>query len=1081
MAMRSRSLVALGLWASSFWQPLAAPDGIIAPQQSSVPVILTTTSWSPLPTPSTLSVATAPSSGILATTTSVSATDNDGPSNPLTGNSVAGGSHSSYSTLSSQSVIGATGSPGIPAATTHVASTGNSNPSTPLLGTPVAGSSSSSLPAVSGSASTPVSPVAIIPATASSSASAFSTDVVGLYPIIQSWVKTPDPPQATAVVNAIKEKNPPHDESCENKEQKIGSLDDDTECAGFWLWKIKSNVEDTTKNDDNEEDKVKDVNNILEDKVKPKLDDLGTILAKPPGINPKPPGPPNPPGPPGGPDDPDTNSPDDPDDPTTSPSPSPTTTSTSTPSSTNPTNTPTSTKTSKTPLCSKDCAACRGDSDLPSPPAAKQASGSRKRTLPQPAPGEDNLVWFKDQVVQATKLPHVVDPFPESSAFLLAFEDEPFQTALVNLYGCTAVILISKQGMYMGHFWEGHGFLQSIPIEWDENGEVIDWVSWFEQEVFEDSVINRLSSGLIIDEGGWNTGGVQSPYFQDVGAEPQALIITPYEFGTTDIKYPDQVSQIRNNLTSVIPGLPPPMVHGYINPGSKDPAIENSAVVSEAAWTFGKVLLSYDPFHALEWEDAGPDGNTRCAGIQAGVDIRIGDTPEIAIDGKRWKATPRQQGLRRRDSEPVCSRLASDVASGTPIAASTAGGAAGTIAGSGAASTLVTSAVPPGELPPGGVPGSTAASPRPSTLVTSAVPSGVSYAGLPSSTSDGAGCVPTSGPDMDETKCICPVGSNSHRILPTLPSTDDLCGYEHLPGPASTAPASTTPASPSRSTSTPPITPSASTPAPTPSQYCGHKADPHNSQGNVCECSSTSDGTVLHTTLPLDREGGCDLYTTYPAPPDFPFTTTNAAGSVLAYQSSTLSYFRHGTTTNTYTFGAGPSKVLDAPTPTQPFTTTDAGDTVIAYASATLDYVNAGGAVHTYSRGAGPSTIISTPTPQAQCAFWTHVGFDYLFVIYDINYWDVDFDELASTLKHEEKGCGAMTAWDYSEHTFAGPAAKFRLPTLIKEGCVERAIRSAGGPPASDIACDPSGLLFSSPSDSVEDVLHHLYPVEYSE
>lgn len=295
------------------------------------------------------------------------------------------------------------------------------------------------------------------------------------------------------------------------------------------------------------------------------------------------------------------------------------------------------------------------------------------------------------------------------------------------------------------------------------------------------------------------------------------------------------------------------------------------------------------------------------------------------------------------------------------------------------------------------------------------------------------------------------------------------------------AASSATPPPPPPTTTSRPVVPTPpTTSGPAPSQYCLNRADPDNAGGNVCQCSSTSAEITFYTTLPPDSKGGCDLYTSYPethTTTGFPFTTTDAAGAVLAYKSSTLSYFQHGSTKNTYTFGAGPSTVLTSPTPTAewPFTTTNPGGSVIAYASSTQEYIGAGSSTHAYTFGAGPSTVVSTPTATAKCAFWNQVGADYLFVVYDINHWDVDFDELESSLKDEEKGCGALTAWDYVYSAEWGPAAKFALPTVMREGCVERAIGSAGGPDGENtITCDGRGVSFAGPNDSVEDVLKNV-------
>jgi len=54
-----------------------------------------------------------------------------------------------------------------------------------------------------------------------------------------------------------------------------------------------------------------------------------------------------------------------------------------------------------------------------------------------------------------------------------------------------------------------------------------------------------------------------------------------------------------------------------------------------------------------------------------------------------------------------------------------------------------------------------------------------------------------------------------------------------------------------------------------------------------------------------------------------------------------------------------------------------------------------------------------------------------------------------AAFKKEVKGCGAMTGWSTTGN-HDPPDFKFNLPVTIKAGCVERAIKSAGGP---DISC----------------------------
>jgi hypothetical protein len=79
----------------------------------------------------------------------------------------------------------------------------------------------------------------------------------------------------------------------------------------------------------------------------------------------------------------------------------------------------------------------------------------------------------------------------------------------------------------------------------------------------------------------------------------------------------------------------------------------------------------------------------------------------------------------------------------------------------------------------------------------------------------------------------------------------------------------------------------------------------------------------------------------------------------------------------------------------------------------------------------------------------------YQFEIYNIQNWA--FDE-GKKLLEEEKGCsGALSFWDWTPATDTeGPFVYLGLPFLMRGGCVERAIVSAGGP---KIQCKGAGIL----------------------
>lgn len=103
------------------------------------------------------------------------------------------------------------------------------------------------------------------------------------------------------------------------------------------------------------------------------------------------------------------------------------------------------------------------------------------------------------------------------------------------------------------------------------------------------------------------------------------------------------------------------------------------------------------------------------------------------------------------------------------------------------------------------------------------------------------------------------------------------------------------------------------------------------------------------------------------------------------------------------------------------------------------------------------STPTATPTPYADCAFWDEDLIAYLFEIYNIEDWVTDG---GASLEKQEDGCGALTSWNWVAATDTSYAlVHFNLPTIIKAGCVERAIVSAGGPKISCVGMGTIGGL----------------------
>lgn len=92
------------------------------------------------------------------------------------------------------------------------------------------------------------------------------------------------------------------------------------------------------------------------------------------------------------------------------------------------------------------------------------------------------------------------------------------------------------------------------------------------------------------------------------------------------------------------------------------------------------------------------------------------------------------------------------------------------------------------------------------------------------------------------------------------------------------------------------------------------------------------------------------------------------------------------------------------------------------------------------------------PKPHADCAFWDE-GWGWRFEIYNIYGWAEDGGE---KLHEEEDGYATLTGWDWNEATEDEYAyVYFNTDFFMKEGCVERAILSAGGP---KISCEGQGI-----------------------
>ncbi|KAL8749817.1 MAG: hypothetical protein Q9199_007462, partial [Rusavskia elegans] len=213
---------------------------------------------------------------------------------------------------------------------------------------------------------------------------------------------------------------------------------------------------------------------------------------------------------------------------------------------------------------------------------------------------------------------------------------------------------------------------------------------------------------------------------------------------------------------------------------------------------------------------------------------------------------------------------------------------------------------------------------------------------------------------------------------------------------------------------------------------------PTTSTGGPLRCSTGSN--IGAATFNPATWCGCNDGKVYPTIPD---TTSD----YCAYKTVPTSTIRPTQAPNPY-----------------PFTTTNMQNgEVVACATSSVDTAKSSTACE------GSSTVVSTVTsiaeaavPTANCEFWDQVLY-WNIEVYNINGWAGDD---GNSLKTQEKGCGGLTGWEWHVDNERYQHAYFNLPFTIKKGCVERAIKSAGGP--GGLSCKGHGLKKRSDKRSIQ-------------
>jgi hypothetical protein len=166
-----------------------------------------------------------------------------------------------------------------------------------------------------------------------------------------------------------------------------------------------------------------------------------------------------------------------------------------------------------------------------------------------------------------------------SSAKMARFLTTPLNMAMGGLYGCTAAVVVSEQGVWMAHLWE-------VP-------------SFTSQENFVQDVLNVLRDGDTSLDGEGNPwvpglaqfGGLGKEF--DMAQNPHIIIVTPREQNPLKtgraLEYEGMINQLITELRTCIPNFRL-AIFDYV---PIDDFITNITTAK------GKVLVQYTPVQAI--------------------------------------------------------------------------------------------------------------------------------------------------------------------------------------------------------------------------------------------------------------------------------------------------------------------------------------------------------------------------------------------------------------------------------------------------------------------------------------------------
>ena len=189
--------------------------------------------------------------------------------------------------------------------------------------------------------------------------------------------------------------------------------------------------------------------------------------------------------------------------------------------------------------------------------------------------------WFMQKFYNARWLNFALDPKDKkgfrgrSSGKGYALLDEAFDYATSGLYGCSVLVVVSKEHVYMAHFWEKPGF------QYELERDVLDFVH--KSQTWTDNYTKKVVK--------WQPFSRYKDLYENKYHGTRAFIMAPVARDSTDpagpLRYPDELNELHRELDRLIKGIRFTKV-GYVPvSGAEDDAHETSGS--------GKVLFQYDP------------------------------------------------------------------------------------------------------------------------------------------------------------------------------------------------------------------------------------------------------------------------------------------------------------------------------------------------------------------------------------------------------------------------------------------------------------------------------------------------------